>query len=431
MSANTKLSLLLAGVILTALGAQYSWYSLQLPALTTGMILVALACICSILVLFKRQSRQAQLALKALANGDSSLGLPRNHPMRVQYNEVKEQILQARLAAEQQAQFMQTLLIHIDMAVLVFDAQGNIIEQNPAVARLLGAPVKDLQSLAQLGEFISEAHSQCQSTALWQRGEQQDTLSIQISLATIQGQELKIVTLQSIHEQLLLKEQQAYKRLTRVLTHEIANSITPLSSLAHTCTGLLPQGLNFTDSEDKEDLALALQTLHSRTEGLSAFIARFRSISNLPKPDLKAQSLADVVTRCCALFKTDLEQQHITLELQTHSDTLVMCDAQQIEQVLINLIKNAIEAMSVNCADKTLSMVVDKNSQGQLYIAVCDTGGGISKQAQEMMFVPFFTTKQQGSGIGLALSKQIMVSHGGDLTYHEQPQGACLRCVFG
>ncbi|WP_105253394.1 sensor histidine kinase [Pseudoalteromonas sp. T1lg75] len=431
MQAQTKLALLLVMLLACILGAQYAYTFWHLPALTTGLMIGALISCYRIVVLFRRQSRQAQLALKALANGDSSLGLTQSHPMRVQYDEVKEQILQARLAAEQQAQFMQTLLIHIDMAVLVFDHKGDAIEHNPAVARLLGKAIKHTRDLEQIGLFIEEAQSNSQSTALWQRGEQQDTLSVQLSIATIQGQALKIVTLQSIHEQLLHKEQQAYKRLTRVLTHEIANSITPLSSLAQTCTGLMPEQLSFADQEDKEDLELALATLKSRTQGLSDFIARFRSISNLPKPDLSVQSLAAVVERCCTLLKHDLAQQQIHLELQTTADTLVMCDAQQIEQVLINLIKNAIEAMSQRENRKELRLEIDKNGQGQLYIAVSDSGGGISEQAQEMMFVPFFTTKQQGSGIGLALSKQIMVSHGGDLIYQPLPDGACFRCMFG
>ncbi|TMN43172.1 ATP-binding protein [Pseudoalteromonas sp. S2755] len=398
--------------------------------------LIAIAFSSTLYLQFNKQNKHMTFVLKSLANGDSSLGLSQHHPMRQHLEEIKTRIQSARFIAEQQAHFLQTLLVHIDLAVLVFDKDGNVIESNPAVTRLLGKTINHSQDLAHITPLINECDNSVKTIANWQHGEQQDNLSIQITSAQIQGQIRKIVTLQSIRDALQNKEQQAYKRLTKVLTHEVANSITPLSSIAQTCEGLLPDTLSFDDEEDKQDLALALQTLAKRTEYLGAFIARFRKVSNLPSPVLQPAQLASIVEGIYQLHQQTCHQANIDLQLDISHSQLVMLDTAQIEQVLINLTKNAIEAVQLrNDPDqRNTRQVVLKtgaNNAGQHYVEISDNGPGIAEHVIDMIFVPFFTTKQQGSGIGLSLSRQIMINHGGDLIYLRREQGACFRCVFG
>ncbi|MBB1292311.1 MAG: two-component system nitrogen regulation sensor histidine kinase NtrY [Pseudoalteromonas rhizosphaerae] len=409
-----------------------------LSATSLLIILVTAALITHIFTLFKRQQKQAEMVIRALANGDSTLGLGQQHPMRQQFEQVKTQMQTARFNAEQQAQFLQALLIHVDLAVMVCDDNGKVIESNPAVSKLLGKSFQHLRELGAVGELILNAKNNMRSTTYWQNGEQHDTLSIQLSIAEIQGKVRRVVSLQSIHDQLQLKEQQAYKRLTKVLTHEIANSITPLSSLADTCSNLLPQELCFIDIEDKQDLQLALSTLASRTAHLGDFIARFRQVSSLPKPNLAPENLADMLARIVTLHQQQSRELQINIELTIKSQQLVMLDSSQIEQVLVNLIKNAFEVLSSNKkynaqspAQPNIKLSLAQNASQQLYVEVSDNGPGISEHVVDMIFVPFFTTKQQGSGIGLSLSRQIMLNHGGDLIYVPKPQGACFRCVFG
>ena len=409
-----------------------------MTATTLLMSLIAVVLISHIFSLFKRQQKQAEMVIRALANGDSSLGLSPRHFMYKQFEQVKKQMQTARFNAEQQAQFLQALLIHVDLAVIVSDEDGKVIESNPAVYKLLGQNFKHLNELGEVGAFILNADHNIRSTVYWQTGEQHDTLSIQLSIANIQGKVRRVVSLQSIHDQLQLKEQQAYKRLTKVLTHEIANSITPLSSLANTCTTLLPHTLCFEDIEDKEDLQLALTTLASRTEHLGDFIARFRQVSSLPKPSLSPDNLVDILNRIVTLHQQQAQQQETIFKLNIENQQLVMIDCTQVEQVLVNLVKNALEILSeerqshsqntpLSCIEITLA----QNNSQQLYIEVSDSGPGIAEHVIDMIFVPFFTTKQQGSGIGLSLSRQIMINHGGDLIYIQKPQGACFRCIFG
>ncbi|MFU2510567.1 sensor histidine kinase [Pseudoalteromonas sp. ASV78] len=438
MRANLLLTINIIALVSASVLLSYLLQNSSFSATSLLVILVSAALIAHIFTLFKRQQKQAEMVIRALANGDSTLGLGQQHPMRQQFEQVKTQMQTARFNAEQQAQFLQALLIHVDLAVMVCDDNGKVIESNPAVSKLLGKSFQHLQELGAVGELILNASHNIRSTTYWQTGEQHDTLSIQLSIAEIQGKVRRVVSIQSIHDQLQLKEQQAYKRLTKVLTHEIANSITPLSSLANTCTTLLPQELCFIDSEDKQDLQLALNTLASRTAHLGDFIARFRQVSSLPKPNLAPNNLADLLARIITLHQQQARELQINIELTIQSQQLVMLDSTQIEQVLVNLIKNALEVLSSNKkynpqrpAQPNIKLSLAQNASQQLYIEISDNGPGISEHVVDMIFVPFFTTKQQGSGIGLSLSRQIMLNHGGDLVYLAKAQGACFRCVFG
>nr|MDC2856413.1 hypothetical protein [Ningiella sp. W23] len=275
MRANLLLSFNIIALISISALLSYVLQKHGFSATTLLIMLVATALIAHIFTLFKRQQKQAEMVIRALANGDSTLGLGQQHPMLKQFEQVKTQMQTARFNAEQQAQFLQALLIHVDLAVMVCDDNGKVIESNPAVSKLLGKSFQHLHELGAVGELILNASNNLRSTTYWQNGEQHDTLSIQLSIAEIQGKVRRVVSLQSIHDQLQLKEQQAYKRLTKVLTHEIANSITPLSSLADTCSNLLPQELCFDELEDKQDLQLALSTLASRTAHLGVLLLVF------------------------------------------------------------------------------------------------------------------------------------------------------------
>jgi len=444
MKNHLLLSVNLIVLICLSLCSGYLLFTQGLSAFTVVLLVICSAFFVNIFSLFTRQQKQAEMVIKALANGDSTLGLSQQHQMRQLFEQVKGQIQNARFKAEQQAQFLQALLVHIDLAVLVCDDNGNVIESNPAVVKLLGLSIKHLDDLGDIGQLLRSSNSNLRTTSQWHSGEQQDTLSIQLSMATIQGKIRRVISIQSIHGQLQDKEQQAYKRLTKVLTHEIANSITPLSSLASTCSNLLPQELSFCDEEAKEDLQLALNTLASRTQHLSDFIARFRKMSSIPSPNIIPTDLAPMLARVIALHQQQANSYGIKLIQNQQSQSLVMLDPAQIEQVLINLVKNALEVLifqqqsssktddkAVAEASDSICLTIGQNSAQQFYLEVTDTGPGIAKHVIEMIFVPFFTTKQQGSGIGLSLSRQIMVNHGGDLVYIAREQGACFRCIFG
>jgi len=413
-------------------------YYYQQQGITAVVIILLLTIIfvsVKLLSIHQRCKSRIEQVIKALANNDPTLGLAYSDPLSDKLEQVREHIQISRQEAEIQAQHLQTLLVHLDISILVVDQNNKILNKNPASEKLLGKINEDVAQLGQLGELITATQTNKRTTVTWQQGEHNDTLSVHISCCEIQGKPLKLVSIQSIYQELIAKEQQAYKRLTKVLTHEVANSITPLASLAQTAIDLLPDNLTFNDDEDKEDLNEALTTLASRTSFLSSFIKSFHKITSLPNPILQELALPLLIERVLSLFKGEFHSQKIKLTFNVQSSCLVMADEAQLEQVLINIIKNAIEAIT-GSKDKEIALTLfqqtTKTPHQLLILDINDTGKGIASHVVDQIFVPFFTTKQQGSGIGLSLSRQIMIQHGGDLKYIEKKNsGACFRLVFG
>jgi len=438
------LSLWLLACGLVGGGALLLWLWQQ-PQVGASSVLVLLLILGMSWQLQRILSRQRQLPaqlFRALANGDASLGLPVGDPLRQSFEQARERIQQARLAAEQQAQFLRQVLLHTELALLICLDDGSVLEQSPAAARLLGVRLSTLAQLPAsqqaLAQLVTSANGYQKCTLPWVRGAQPDTLAVAISVVSIAGQPIRLVSLQSIHEPLNQREQQAYTRLIRVLTHEVANSVTPLSSMADSCQQLLPADLCFDSAEDKADLQLALSAISRRTTHLAQFIADFRAVAALPKPLLKPAPLGPLLTQVAQSFQAQCREQQVALDVQILDSRPVMHDAGQIEQVLINLLKNALEALQLPTASKLnqqIQLTLAPLDDQQLYLEVRDNGPGVTESAREMIFVPFFTTKAQGSGIGLALARQILLNHGGDLlcvpSADPAPQGACFRLLFG
>ncbi|WP_448566295.1 sensor histidine kinase [Thalassotalea ganghwensis] len=438
MNSNLKLFKEVAWLFAFAtllLGSNYFYQQHGISAVLVILLLTLTTVTFLMLKRSQRHDKSLSLALKALANNDTSLGINDSAPLAKEIAQVRATFKQSRLVAEAQAQFLKSLLLHIDQAIIVFDNQGNIIDKNPATDKLLGITVRSIKELGEIGLLISSISKDYRTTLSWRSGEIQDTLSVHINCCEIEGRLLKLVSLQSIYHALMAKEQQAYKQLTKVLTHEVANSITPLASLAHTARDLLPQDLVFSEREDKEDMQEALLTLSNRATQLSTFIKSFHQITSLPKPNLAKVELCTVIEHVITLFKTEALSQQTTLCHCYESQSLVNADAAQLEQAIINIVKNALEAVKESPQRSVNLHLYQKETTGgrqQLLLDIEDSGAGIEPHVVEQVFVPFFTTKKQGSGIGLSLSRQIMIQHGGDLTYVDKPNGGgCFRFSFG
>jgi two-component system nitrogen regulation sensor histidine kinase NtrY len=437
MSFNRELLMQVSKLIvfsLLLLSCQYLYLQQGFSAVVIILMLTTFLTALKLLSFHQQSKKQIIQVINALANNDPTLGLTHSDPLAEKLAQLRDKIQDSRLEAEVQAQYFQTLLIHLDISILVVDDNDNILHKNPASERLLGHLTDKISPLAKLGELISQTNTSQRVTLSWQHGEHSDTLSVHISCCEIQGKSLKVVSIQSIYQALIAKEQQAYKQLTRVLTHEVANSITPLASLAETALDLLPEDLVFTDNEDKADLTEALSTLANRSSHLSNFIKSFHQITALPKPNLIEVNLVDLIEGVLNLFKGQIKAEDIKLNWTAQTSSLVMADGAQLEQAIINILKNAIEAISTS-KQKDISITLYQSNQHarqQVLLDIEDSGPGIAKHVKEQVFVPFFTTKNKGSGIGLSLSRQIMIHHGGDLNYIDKDNsGACFRLAFG
>jgi nitrogen fixation/metabolism regulation signal transduction histidine kinase len=409
---------------------------------TAVSLILIISCLLVAVYMLNMQFRSIErlrTVLKSLGNGDPTLGLSKNDPLITEYNRIQDQIQDARMKIEAQHEFLQTMLIHIDTGILVVNQSNQVIHSNPALERLLGLVPKTVEkeTLFQLGEFIQTSNQTSRCVIPWKHGDHEDTFSVRLACPTIQSQPLKIVSIQSIYQALRAKEQQAYKDLSKVLTHEIANSIMPLASLAETCKHLMPDTLKFSNHEAKEDLTEGLNTIEKRAAHLDQFVRRFSESNQLPPPSIIRIDAKKQIGQVLSLFKNEFQNKNVVAELKaSQSHYWLMADPAQLQQIIVNLIKNSLESMT-SAAPRIIRITIAYNHLSQLFIDVQDSGLGLEKEILEQIFIPFFTTKNEGSGIGLSLSRQIMFNHGGDLLAIDNSQpnggltGAWFRLVFG
>ncbi|MEX2569406.1 MAG: ATP-binding protein [Cyclobacteriaceae bacterium] len=231
-------------------------------------------------------------------------------------------------------------------------------------------------------------------------------------------------------------ELKAWQNLTKVLRHEIMNSMTPIASLANSLGTILEEDLEEIDAKlmiNKDsylDLSVGLETISKRSVGLVDFVNAYRDYTNIPSPKIKRVALEKRFENICILMKEELAKSSIGLETKIQPPGLeIIADQEMVQMILINLIKNGREAMD-KAKNRTILLHADNDQHGHPYIQVTDHGEGIVPEAIERIFVPFFTTKKTGSGIGLAISRQIMNLHQGSLEVASIPGERTIFTLF-
>lgn len=354
--------------------------------------------------------------------------------LNVAFNEVLEAFRKARSEKEEHWQYLNSVVQQVRTGILSYDIDGNVQLMNANAKRFMGiTSIKNIKELIQLNPRLYHAVNSVEAgkSELYKAGNEL-YLTIQSTELRIRGIDVKLVTLQNIQPELQKQELEAWQNLTRVLRHEIMNSITPISSLTSTLREILDHEMTRKDThyelkdEGAEDLREGLSTIENRSKGLIKFIDAYREYTSLPKPKMSTVRLKDLIEKVAQLMKTELKKTKINFHYEWSSEYLTMqADVEMIEQVLINLLKNAIEALSeTENAKLTLTGRYHENA---IRIEVIDNGPGIIKEALEHIFVPFYTTKRTGSGIGLSLSRQIMQMHNGSLSVESEPY---VKTVF-
>ena len=361
-------------------------------------------------------------------SGDSRLGSGFKE-LNFAINDVLEAFRKARSDKEENLLYLNTVVEHVSTGLLSFDSDGNVGLINATAKKFIG--VRHLRNIEELIEKNSRLYKMFfdippgKSSLFKTREDIQ--LSIHATEIRLKGKLFKLVALQNIQPELQKKELEAWQNLTRVLRHEIMNSITPISSLTSTLKSILQEDLEKEDNvykmnhESVDDLQEGIKTIEDRSRGLIKFINAYRDYTSIPLPDLKEIRLETLFEHVHQLMKTELQKTHVTFTLSIKPEGLtIVADEELIEQVLINLIKNGLEAVrGVKNPVITLSGKLVKEEG--VIIAVRDNGHGIVREALERIFVPFYTTKKEGSGIGLALSRQIMQLHHGMITVESEP----------
>lgn len=349
--------------------------------------------------------------------------------LNLAFNEVLEAFRKARAEKEEHLQYLNTIVEHVSTGLMSFDEEGNVGLMNATAKKFL--KVDRLRNIEELIEKQSRLYKALfdlppgKSTLFRIEGDIQ--LAIHATELILRAKKLKLVALQNIQPELQKKELEAWQNLTKVLRHEIMNSITPIASLTSTMKDILVEDLNEVDGkyelneEAVEDLQDGLGTIESRSQGLIRFIDAYRDYTSIPLPKIKPIKIAHLLEHVSQLMKVELRRSKIDFSCEmSHPELELNIDEELIEQVLINLLKNAIEAVE-DTEHPRIELKTYTNLDGNTKISLTDNGQGIIMEALDQIFIPFYSTKKRGSGIGLSLSRQIMQLHNGTLTVESEP----------
>jgi two-component system, NtrC family, nitrogen regulation sensor histidine kinase NtrY len=337
------------------------------------------------------------------------------------FAEVSDAFRRLRSEREEQGHVLQTVVRHVGVALIAFRGDGEVILFNPAAKRLLGLPrLRRMSHLARHDRHLADALGRLRAGERMllrlERGDRSLDLAVHAAQFLLGNEQHTLVSLQDIRQELEEREMEAWQQLTRVLTHEIVNSVTPIASLAGTAMDLLGP-----EAEVPGSVCEALTTIEHRSRGLIRFVESYRSLTHVPTPNFELVSAAELFQNVRILLGTALRKNDIALDIAIEPDTLeVAADPELIEQVLINLMLNAIEALAGR-EDGWIRLRARIAETGRPLIEVADNGPGIEPEVRDRIFVPFFSTKTTGSGIGLSLSRQILRLHGGTLTVRSTP----------
>ena len=360
---------------------------------------------------------------------DSNLGSSFKE-MNLSFNEVIDAFKKTRAQKEEQMLFLQIMIQHINTGIISFDSEGKIGVINGAAKQLLQIPqFKDIHDLGKLSkDLLREVLNLKPGGSFSMRINSDLHLNVQSASFKMEGQNWTLLSFQNIKSELQKNELEAWQNLTKVLRHEIMNSMTPIASLASSLGIILEedvkeneQGELALDKESFIDLSEGLETIFKRSNGLVDFVNAYRDYTNIPQPELKVFPVKPLFENIRVLLKEDLSKSDIQLICElSPSDLEIIGDQDLIQMILINLIKNGKEAMEKS-TNRTILLNAGMDSHSRPFIQVIDHGEGIVPEALEKIFVPFYTTKKSGSGIGLAISRQIMNLHKGNLEVSSIP----------
>ena len=415
------------------------WHT-ELHATTAIAAVVIIYQIWALIHYVERSNRDLSRFLMAIRHSDFASTFPdhrlggSHRELRQAFDLVLRDFRKTRMEKEEHFRYLQTVVQHIGIGLIAFDTGGDIDFMNNSARRLLGVPgARNIARFSRLSPLLHEKLAGIRSG-------QKELLKVdiqgemmQLSLAATEfklGQRsIKLVSLHNIAGELAEREMEAWQQLVRVLTHEIMNSVTPIASLSSTAGTLLDASEQQSKDPSAEtlskpqlsDVRRAVYTIKKRSEGLLHFVDAYRTLTRIPKPDFQIIPVAGLLERVRQLALSRPDATGLTISTEAEPTSLELtADPDLVEQVLINLTTNALQAIGGR-PDGQVMLSSRLNERGRVIIQVSDNGPGISPEAQESVFVPFFTTKPDGTGIGLSLSRQIMRLHRGEISVTSAP----------
>ena len=436
-----------AGALFLTVGAA-AWMIANTQWYVTISLFIAAALVEAIaLIRFSTQSsREIARFLDALSVDDLSQsfsGLTTDDAHRelgTAMERVLTRLRASRSERDEQAQYLQTLVSHVPVALISIDERGAVRMLNMAARRLFESSLTQAAQLSRYGESfaVSLESLSAGSTAILRMERSSGALLLKAAVTEIvtRGMHTRLVSLQNIENEMSAQELEAWQTVIRVMAHEVMNSLTPVSSLATTAHDLVRDVLEQLPADDPRAAALAdardaLEAVSRRSEGLLHFVRSHRRLTKPLAARIEVMPVERLFARIQRLLASDLADRDIRMATRVEPQTLELAmDAELLDQALINLVRNAIEALR-DTPSGQIALSAYREPDGRIALAVADNGPGIAPEQREKVFVPFFTTKRQGSGIGLTLVRQIAAAHGASVDVGETPGGgATVRLRF-
>ena len=396
-------------------------------------VLIIVGIVVAVVYLHKQTTQKLTRMVEAIRYGDFSLNFSKNQGEQWEtqlvedINAVMANLRNELAQKEERHQYYETLLQTVDSCLLVVNKQGQILWMNQsAEQQLCGYRIHLLAELDSLNkDFANTLHSlrpgEVKVIRIYRKDLMQD-MAVTVTDYSTTGALLRLINLRNIRSVLEENEMEAWQKLVRVLTHEIMNSIAPIISLSDTLSERAQQ--NGMNEKDYGVMLQGMQTIHRRSKGLLGFVENYRKLSRLASPILAPVRVGDLLNDIQKLFPASGGRYVYKIE---DKDLQLMVDRSQMEQVLINLLKNASEACAENPRAE-ICVATSYSAENQIFqLSVTDNGCGILPDVLDKIFIPFFTTKPTGSGIGLTLCKQIVALHGGSLqATSDVGKGSCF-----
>jgi two-component system, NtrC family, nitrogen regulation sensor histidine kinase NtrY len=393
-----------------------------------------------------RTNRDLSKVFNAIDQNDFSLTFQKSfqgksfRELEESFNRILRAYKTVKIEREAQFHLLRTLVNQINVGIILIRDDSDIIEMNPAAERLTETKgVRTWPAFAVANKpfatVVSSLGESGRKLAELTAGGERKMFSIDVSTLLLLETPHRLIILQDINHEIEQKEIEAWHKLIRILTHEIMNSVTPIASLSETMQDLLlrdgaAKNLREINDDIIGDILFSLQTIHKRSEGLLDFVDAYRKFSKVPSPQFALTDVPDLLHAIEHLMREELMRKGIDLDLHTGDEPIALyIDRSLIEQVIINLLTNSIQALE----EIEVPRIEIKLSSDVKFVTVeiIDNGSGIGEKELGQIFVPFFSTKPSGSGIGLSLSKQIMSAHGGRISVRsEEGRGTRFFLVF-
>lgn len=438
-----RFGLLLVNLIAIAFLAVKSPYTL----LPIALGLVAFVQIFELIQLIQKQNKKISKFIFSLKHADYNSNYLEQErgagfdELNEAFQLITDRLKENKLENESYLQFLNAIVEQIRIGLITINSAGEVKMMNHSAIKLLNLPnLKKWHRFEEKSPEFAQAVNklgESQKTLLSIAGENRNRqLAIHFNSIKLLGEKHKIITFYDIKNELERKEIDSYNKLISILTHEIMNSVTPLNSLTDTVGDLVRSedgGVKKAGEildEDVEDIAASISTIQKRSKGMLNFIHDYRKIAKIPEPSLNETAVKEIFQNIHQLMQSELDKKNIELQCHVQPAPLkIYLDQGLVEQVLINLIINASHAIGES--DKRQIELKAYPQEGRKIIEVKDYGKGISAELIDKIFVPFFSTKKTGSGIGLSLSQQIMQKHGGNIEVKsKEGEGSTFQLIF-